>query len=405
MFCHIDADAFFASVLVRRRPELRGKPLLALGMGGSCVIAASYEAKAFGVKTGMRLKDAQKLCPQALAVPSDFHEACRASMEIESILGDVCPTIEQMSVDEWFLDLRELRGGIPKDLEGWAGNIQGDIARRVGLTVSAGIAPTKLLAKMASEYRKPAGTTVVHLEDIETFLRDRPVDAIPGIGRRRRLHALAQNWKTSWDFACADPETVSRLFGKPGIELSQELRGIAVMTMQKDDRPRPNGMAGRAPKSISRCRSFPKTRSRDMVFAHLLDHLTYTVMKMRREKLAARNVAVWLRDADYESEGATSKLPQPMDTEEQLLPYIEECFARLWENVPICTQTGLALLELSPQGGTQYSLFEGTRTTDRHERIQKALDAVHERFGRESLARGSALPTKTGDKKPKLHLW
>jgi DNA polymerase-4 len=120
MICHVDADAFFASALQRRQPQLRGKPLLALGMGGGCVIAASYEAKAFGVKTGMPLREARRLCPQAVAMPSDFSEALAASREIESILRDECPLVEQMSVDEWYLDLASLPGAESIDISGWA---------------------------------------------------------------------------------------------------------------------------------------------------------------------------------------------------------------------------------------------------------------------------------------------
>src|SRR3989338_1927860 len=124
MIAHIDADAFFASAIVRKRPELRGKPLLALGMGGGCVIAASYEAKAFGVKTGMPLKEARPLCPEAIAIPSDFSEALVASREIESILADECPFIEQASVDEWYLDVDAIPRAREIDLPTWAQNLQ-----------------------------------------------------------------------------------------------------------------------------------------------------------------------------------------------------------------------------------------------------------------------------------------
>ena len=130
MIAHIDADSFFASVLQRKDPRLKGKPLLALGMGGSCVIAASYEAKAFGVKTGMPLREAKKLCPQALCVPSDFRETAMASQQLESILQKECPSIEKMSIDEWFLDLRTLVGGFPADTGAWAKMMQQKIVIR-----------------------------------------------------------------------------------------------------------------------------------------------------------------------------------------------------------------------------------------------------------------------------------
>lgn len=166
MIAHIDVDSFFASVIVRKNPSLQGKPLLALGMGGGCVIAASYEAKDRGVKTGMPLKEALKYAPNAMRLPADFHEAALASQEIESILQKQCPCTEKMSIDEWYLNLRTLVGGIPLDMSAWALNIQNNILQKTALTVSIGVAPTKILAKMASEYKKPAGIVIVQHRDI-----------------------------------------------------------------------------------------------------------------------------------------------------------------------------------------------------------------------------------------------
>ncbi|HRH92992.1 MAG TPA: hypothetical protein PKV72_00500 [Candidatus Peribacteria bacterium] len=177
---HLDADAFFASVIVRKHPQLRGKPVFAIGMGGGCIIAATYEAKSKGVKTGMPLFEARKLCPGAVEMASDFAETGIASAQIESILRDVCPIVEQMSIDEWFLDLATMQGGIPADLAVWAKATQADVLRQTALSVSVGVGPSKTLAKMASEYRKPAGVTNVLDADIERFLRDRPAAAIPG---------------------------------------------------------------------------------------------------------------------------------------------------------------------------------------------------------------------------------
>ena len=292
MIAHIDADAFFASALQRSRPNLKGKPLLALGMGGGCVIAASYEAKAFGIKTGMRLSEARKLCPKAVALPSDFDEALLASRQIEQILQNRCPIIERYSVDEWFLDVRALPGGIPKDIAAWAQQLQKTISQSVGLTVSIGIAPSKLLSKMSSEYRKPAGCTII-LENkhftlrgkgaycptestprkkhpailsIEQFLKDRTDEAIPGVGSRRAVHAEANGWHTAWDIANADPEKIQKLFGRPGINMQRELLGEVLEKVSIESSP---------PKSISRTRSFPPNKNREMVYAHLLHHFSH----------------------------------------------------------------------------------------------------------------------------------
>ena len=439
MIAHIDADAFFASVLQRKRPELRGKPLLALGMGGGCVIAASYEAKAKGVKTGMRLVDARKLCPEAVALPSDFDEALLASRQIEQILENRCPVIERYSVDEWFLDLATIVGGIPTDLQAWMAELQSTVKQSTELTVSIGAAPSKLLAKMASEYRKPAGATIVigtqspaknHeasrpepsrraagativsytypppfargggalqgrpsiILTIEQFLRDRPDEAIPGIGRRRGLHSEAHGWKTAWDIANAPRDQVQKLFGRPGLDMQRELLGEALEKVSIESAP---------PKSISRTRSFASTRNREMVYAHLLHHLTYTMLKMRRDGLACKAVSVWLRSGEYTFDQKESKLPLLMDTEEQVLPYVLRCFEGLFEPGNDYTQIGLGLYGLHPKTGTQYSLFEEPKNVQEAENMQEAMDTLHARYGREALKRGAAMAVR-GAKK--MHL-
>jgi DNA polymerase-4 len=394
MIAHVDADAFFASVLQRKHPRLKGKPLFALGMGGGCIIAASYEAKAKGVRTGMRVVDARKLCPGAMEMPSDFEETAIASRQIAGILGEQCPVLEKMSVDEWFLDLTTLQGGLPKNLVHWAEHLQQDVLRRTGISVSAGVANSKLLAKIASEYRKPAGVTVVSSPLVEEFLRDRPAEAVPGIGKRRSLHAQAHGWKTAWDIANADQATVLRLFGKPGRDMQRELLGQRIEEIETVHAP---------PKSISRCRSFRATADKKIIFSSVLDHLSYTVLKMRRHRLTCREITVWLRNSEYHHDGKNVKLPQPMDTEEQLLPYIRQCFARLYAETPRCTQTGLGLCGLRTKGALQYSLFEDAERTSGAEQIQEKLDELHERYGRESVTRGSAMSNKRGSK-PHLNI-
>lgn len=392
MIAHIDADAFFASALQRKNPHLKGKPLLALGMGGGCVIAASYEAKAKGVKTGMRLRDAKKLCPRAVALPSDFDEALLASRQIEQILQNRCPIMQRYSVDEWFLDLTSLVGGLPDNVKAWAQEIQQTVMNKTHLSISIGIGSSKLLAKMASEYRKPAGITYVH--NVEAFLKDRTAEAIPGIGKRRSVHSQSHGWKTAWDIATAPSNTVQKLFGRPGLAMQRELLGECREPVEIGSAP---------PKSISRTRSFPSTRNREMVYAHLLHHLTYVMLKMRREGLACKMVSVWLRSGEYTFDQKEQKLSQPMDTEEHVLPYVHRCFEKLYSQGESYTQVGLGLYGLNPKGGTQYCLFEDPETTKEAEQIQGALDTVHARYGREALKRGAAMPV-IGSKKKHLNM-
>lgn len=383
MIAHIDADAFFASVIQRKNPQLKGKALLATGMGGGCVIAASYEAKAYGVKTGMRLSEAKRLVPNPIVMPSDFQEACVASEQLQDILRNECYLVQRYSVDEWFVDINTRTGGLPPSLQNWSELLQNKMQRSTGLTVSFGVASSKLLAKMASEYRKPAGITVLYQNDVENFLKDRSIEAIPGIGKRRAIHAEANRWITAWDFTQADPNKVKDLFGKPGAEMQRELQGECLEPVSNISAP---------PKSISRCRSFRKTRDEEELFSQLMAHLTRTVLKMRLQDLACQRVTVWLRNDSYDKYlGDDHKLPQALCTEDELLPYIRKCFLRAYQKGTYYTQVGLGLMDLRPKTLPQYSLFESPVQLEKCEQVQQALDSVHQRYGRDAVVRGSAM--------------
>lgn len=401
MIAHVDADSFFASVIIRTHPEFRGKPLFALGMGGSCIIAATYEAKAKGVKTGMRVTDARKLCPGAIEMSADFRETALASKQIEETIRDHCPIIEQMSIDEWYLDVNSLVGGIPSDPGSWGKELQKTILQNTGLSVSIGIASSKLLAKMAGEYRKPAGVTVIEQELIpknsqfsiinSQFLQDRPAPAIPGIGRQREIQTEAHGWHTAWDIAHADPALVRSLFGKNGTDMQRELLGERVSPVSSDIRP---------PQSISRCRSFRATSDLTIVRAHLLKHLEYCVMKMRRWKLGCTDVSIWLRDSDMHHIGTHKKLEHITQTTLDIItPSLGLLDGLTVRKNQKYTQIGFALYNLKPMPIHQHSLFEDPAIAVAEEHLQEAMDALHTKFGRDSVTRGSALAVHTGTRK------
>lgn len=383
MLAHIDADSFFASVLQRKHPQLRGKPLLAGGMGGGIVIAASYEAKACGVKTAMRISEALKLCPKATVMPADFAETSLASQQIEAIVQSHCPVIEQYSIDEWFLDLKTCVGGIPFDLLLWAKDVQQEILKMTDLSVSIGVAPTRILAKMAGEEKKPAGCTIIERHEIEAFLGRRPIMAIPGIGRQRGAHAQAKKWDTAWDFAIADRGVVQKLFGIGGVELQREISGERVYGVESESGPQ---------KSISRARSFKMTDDRQYIWAQAMQHISYCVLKMRTQDQMTRGISIWLRDHQFHHDGLQVKLPQAMDTEEDITPYVRKAFDKLLFRMPRCTQIGLALWNLVPKAAAQFSLFESPAHAIEDEHLQHSMDGLRKKYGREVVIRGSALP-------------
>ena len=261
------------------------------------------------------------------------------------------------------------------------------ILRSTGLSMSLGVAPTKILAKMASEYKKPGGVTILH--DLEIFLRDRPAAAIPGIGRKRKDVTDAHGWRTAWDFATADAHLVLKLFGKTGPELQRELLGKAVYAMEDDNAP---------PKSMSRCRTFRRMKNKQLIWAHLLAHLQYLVLRLRREGLTCSGISVWLRDGEFRHIGTTAKPAKPADREEELAPLVERCFAEIYKPDVPYNQAAVCLWHLTPRGAGQFSLFEEPGETIRGEKFQAALDTVRQRFGREAITRGAALSAQEGSK-------
>jgi DNA polymerase-4/DNA polymerase V len=389
MIAHIDADSFFASVIIRTDPSLRGKPLLAIGMGGGCVIAATYEAKAKGVKTGMRLSDARKLVPGAVEMAADFRETGIASEQIESILKNYCPIVEQMSIDEWYLDLQSLVGGSPTNADSWGKMVQKEVLTMTDLSVSIGIAPSKLLAKMAGEYRKPAGVTALTLQndEIPRFLKDRPAAAIPGIGRQRQAKTDALGWKTAWDIATAPKDEIIRLCGRPGVEMQRELLGERVASVSEDVRP---------PKSISRCRTFKTTPDTKILRAHLLKHLEYCTMKMRRWNLGCTDLSVWIRTPDFAFRGSHRKLGRTCITAAQMQPAVLAALSGLTWHASKYNQVGLALYNFRGADILQGSLFDDTTKVIADEKLQEAMDSLHSRYGRDSITRAAALPVSSG---------
>ncbi|MDX9875766.1 MAG: DNA polymerase IV [Spongiibacteraceae bacterium] len=238
---HCDCDCFYAAVEMRDDPSLRGRPL---AVGGSperrgVVATCNYEARAFGISSAMPTAHALRLCPQLIVVPPDMPRYREVAAHIREIFNDYTERVEPLSLDEAYLDVTD-----SQVLHGSGTLIAEDIRRRVretvGITISAGVAPNKFLAKIASDWRKPDGLFVIRPEEAEAFLSDLPVDRLHGVGAvtARRLHAL--DIHTCADLRAAQPLMLVQRFGRFGKRLAELARGI-------DDRP----VAVRRRKSIS----------------------------------------------------------------------------------------------------------------------------------------------------------
>jgi len=288
---HIDMDAFYASVEQRDRPELRGQPVAVGGSPDSrgVVAAASYEARRFGVRSAIPMSRAVRLCPELKIVPPDFAKYRSVSQQVLAILRAVTPLVEPLSLDEAYLDVTENAWSEPLGVE-VAKRLKAAICETTGLTASAGVAPNKFLAKIASGWRKPDGLTVVAPERIESFLQQLPVDALWGVGPVTAKRLRARGIERLVDVRTADPEALREAVGS----MTEWLRKLA---LGQDDRlVEPD----RPSKSSSSESTYAEDltdlgRIREEIDQMARDNATW----LGRKGLTARTVVIKVRYSDF----------------------------------------------------------------------------------------------------------
>jgi len=223
---HVDMDAFYASVEQRDDPSLRGKPVVVAWRGArSVVCAASYEARRFGVRSAMPALRAERLCPDAVFIPPDFVRYRAVSRQTRDIFRRHTDLIEPLSLDEAYLDVTENKAGLPTATK-VASTIRRQIRDELHLTASAGVAPNKFLAKIASDWRKPDGLFVIQPEEIDTFLPPLPVERLPGVGRVTAERLASLGVHTVGDLRTFALAAIEQRFGRHGLRLHQLAFGI-----------------------------------------------------------------------------------------------------------------------------------------------------------------------------------
>ena len=226
---HLDMDSFYASVEMQAHPELRHKPVVIgadpkQGRGRGVVSTCSYEARAFGIRSAMPVSQAFVLCPQAVYLPPDFTLYSRISTEVMAVVRSYGFRFQQVSIDEAYLDISPL--GSYHEAAVFAEQVKDTIGRKLGLTCSVGIAQTKLVAKIASDFKKPAGLTVVEPAGTEDFLAPLPVRKVPGIGKKAEQALLELGIRTIGDLAAYDTRKLIAEFGRGAAVLHATARGI-----------------------------------------------------------------------------------------------------------------------------------------------------------------------------------
>lgn len=286
---HVDMDAFYASVEQRDDPALRGKPVVVAWKGRrSVVCAASYEARQFGVRSAMPAITAERLCPQAIFVPPDFTRYKTASRAMREIFQRHSDLIEPLSLDEAYLDVTENKGGLPTATK-VAIAIRQQIRTELSLTASAGVAPNKFLAKIASDWKKPDGLFVIQPKDVEAFLAPLQVGRIPGVGKVTEARLKETGILTVGDLRAFDLVTLEMHFGRYGARLYELARGIDLSLV----------IPNRLTKSISAEDTFaqdiPLSETDDLICK--LAERVWTAT--RRESRVARTVVLKLKTKEF----------------------------------------------------------------------------------------------------------
>ncbi len=314
-------DAFFAAVEQKRRPELSGKPVVIGGSGDptkrGVVATASYEARKFGIHSAMPLKTAYSLCPRAVFLPVDYEAYSRESQNVKGILRRFSAVIEDMGIDEAFLDISAIDNLSEEISQG----IKKDIKDETGLTCSIGIAPNKLLAKIASDMDKPNGLTVILAEDVLRILKPLPARKLWGVGPKTEKYLKDMGIETVGELASLHIDTLVDSFGSSyGNYLYHASRGI-------DDSPL---ITDWEPKSISRETTFQNDIANWQSIAKTLADLTREVVTdMKDSGVKARTVTIKVRFSDFETVTRATTIPHASDKDEEIRKAAFACLKRV----------------------------------------------------------------------------
>lgn len=382
---HVDMDAFYTSVEQRDHPEYQGKPVVVgadpkAGKGRGVVAAASYEARAFGVHSAMPISRAYRLCPQAVYLRGNMQKYSDVSHEIMAILERYTDLVEQISIDEAFLDATGSVSLFGTGVE-LAREIKNRIRELQHLTASVGVAPNKFLAKVASDLEKPDGLVVVEAGTEEAFLRPLPVERLWGVGPRmaEALHKLGL-YKIG-DIARFTPEELAERFGKHGEHLSRLARGI-------DDR---RVISEHEPKSIGHETTFSQdVEDYGVVRSRLLELAEAVARRLRKHGFEAQVVTLKFRDEDFVTETRAQTLAGPTEDAEVLYSTALELLGRIELKGRKVRLIGISASRLTSVDARpkQLQLFAGE---EKKRRLMRTLDTLNERFGESSFKRASLL--------------
>lgn len=374
IIAHFDLDSFFVSVEVLNNPSLKGKPVFVGGSERGVVSSCSYEARKFGIHSGMPSKKALQLCPQAIAVKGSYSEYGKFSRWVTDIIAAKAPLFEKASVDEFYLDLTGMDTFF-NPLQ-WTIDLRQQIMNETQLPISFGMGSNKMIAKMATNEAKPNGYLQVPFGKEKEFLAPLPVNKIPGVGGQTYEILKAMGIYTINDISLKPKEELEERLGKGGNDLWNKSFGLHNSEVRQY----------REAKSISSENTFNENKSEPVFLMSELVRLTEKIaFELRQDGKVAGCVTVKIRYPDFETTSRQTTIPLTC-ADDEIIPVVKELFHKLYKKGKPIRLLGVRLSELTTEA-VQANLFNNV---ERKNDLYKAIDDVKTRFGKLKLKRASS---------------
>ena len=380
---HLDADSFFASVEIAKNPKLQGHAVVT-GLERGIATSMSTEAKALGIPRGMPVFKIKKFFPKVKIVHSDYESYALYSNRIFNIVRRYTNLVEKYSIDECFADLTGADKAFKCSYIELIARIQREVDIELNISVSLGIGPTKVLAKVGSKYNKPHGLTVIDQGKINTYLKNVPIGKVWGIGYRTQKVLNTKGIKTAYDFVSISEEYLDVFANKPIKEIWYELKGISLLDVSLD--------TNELPKSISKTKTFhPNTRDPKILLSELSRNVENACIKARASGVVAKHIVWYIKSSEMKYYGLEFSLEKHTNIPTDIFPVLRDQFQKVFNPKNIYRATGVTFYNLKDKNIFQKELFQSPIDNDKNKAIYAAVDELREKYGRHVVSLASSL--------------
>ena len=386
---HIDMDAFFAAVEQHDQPAYRGQPVIVGGDPGTrgVVSTCSYEARKFGVRSAMPLSQAARLCPMGVFLRGRMGRYLEVSSQIMAILEEYTPLIEQVSIDEAFLDVTGSEA-LFGPADAIARQIVERIQQEIGLTASIGIAPNKFLAKLASDLKKPKGFVKIEPEEVQSLLDPLPVGRLWGVGPKTEENLHQMGVRTIGELSRIPPERLKKRLGDLGIHLYLLANGIDDRLVQPEERA----------KSIGHEVTFQEdSYDRDFLTGVLLKLSVKVARRVRQAGVSGRTINLKIRNSDFKTITRSRTLLRSTDDEGEIYQVVLELMEEAQWGRKSIRLVGVSLTQFTGEESDQLLLFSDEEQHINGRGLNQVLDKIRDRFGEKIIVRGRMMLEKIDD--------